>query len=198
MQYYDLNFLICTVFGVGKFFKKFPGTIGSLIAIPLAYLISEFAVVVLRYAPDYSDIFILVRFLTPIILTMILFFIGIYSSHRYSVVTGLSDPGEIIIDEIVAQMLCILVTIPLTFALIYANLADRIVVYYDVVLLVALVGNVVLFRFFDIVKPWPIRWFERKVKGGFGIMFDDIIAAVFTMVIYFAVLLGIVDYLSRG
>jgi phosphatidylglycerophosphatase A len=36
-----------------------------------------------------------------------------------------------------------------------------------------------LFRFFDIVKPWPIRWFDRRVHGGFGIMLDDIIAAIF-------------------
>ncbi|MGL5697440.1 MAG: phosphatidylglycerophosphatase A, partial [Plesiomonas shigelloides] len=34
----------------------------------------------------------------------------------------------------------------------------------------------VLFRFFDMVKPWPIRWFDRKVDGGFGIMIDDVIA----------------------
>jgi phosphatidylglycerophosphatase A len=40
-----------------------------------------------------------------------------------------------------------------------------------------------LFRFFDIVKPWPIRQFDRKVSGGFGIMIDDVIAALFTMII---------------
>lgn len=39
----------------------------------------------------------------------------------------------------------------------------------------------VLFRFFDIVKPWPIRWLDRHVKGGFGIMIDDIIAGIFAL-----------------
>ena len=37
----------------------------------------------------------------------------------------------------------------------------------------------VLFRFFDIVKPWPIGWVDRKVSGGFGIMLDDVLAALF-------------------
>ena len=39
-----------------------------------------------------------------------------------------------------------------------------------------------LFRFFDAVKPPPIRWFDRRVSGGFGVMLDDIIAAVFSII----------------
>jgi len=46
-----------------------------------------------------------------------------------------------------------------------------------------LLAAFVLFRFFDIVKPWPIRQIDRKISGGFGIMLDDVIAALFTMVI---------------
>jgi phosphatidylglycerophosphatase A len=38
----------------------------------------------------------------------------------------------------------------------------------------------VLFRFFDILKPWPIRWCDRRVQGGFGIMLDDLLAGVFS------------------
>ena len=45
-----------------------------------------------------------------------------------------------------------------------------------------LLAAFVLFRFFDIVKPWPIRQLDRKVSGGFGIMIDDIVAALFTMI----------------
>jgi len=40
-------------------------------------------------------------------------------------------------------------------------------------------GGFVLFRLFDIVKPWPIKWIDRKVEGGFGIMLDDVLAGVF-------------------
>lgn len=43
----------------------------------------------------------------------------------------------------------------------------------------SLVLGFVLFRIFDILKPWPIKWIDEKVKGGFGIMLDDVLAAVF-------------------
>ena len=43
------------------------------------------------------------------------------------------------------------------------------------------VGRFLLFRFFDIVKPWPIRQLDKKVSGGFGIMIDDVVAALFTL-----------------
>ena len=41
----------------------------------------------------------------------------------------------------------------------------------------------VLFRFFDIIKPWPIKWLDQKVHGGFGIMIDDVIAGVFGLIV---------------
>jgi phosphatidylglycerophosphatase A len=41
----------------------------------------------------------------------------------------------------------------------------------------------VLFRFFDIVKPQPIRYFDRKLKSGFGVMFDDFLAACYTLIV---------------
>jgi phosphatidylglycerophosphatase A len=45
----------------------------------------------------------------------------------------------------------------------------------------------VLFRFFDILKPWPIGWVDRKVHGGFGVMLDDVIAALFSLIILHAI-----------
>jgi phosphatidylglycerophosphatase A len=46
-----------------------------------------------------------------------------------------------------------------------------------------LLAAFLLFRFFDIVKPWPIRQLDRKVSGGFGIMIDDVVAALFTILV---------------
>ncbi|WP_370315023.1 phosphatidylglycerophosphatase A, partial [Thalassolituus sp.] len=40
-----------------------------------------------------------------------------------------------------------------------------------------------LFRFFDIIKPWPIKWLDAKVHGGFGIMIDDVIAGIFGLIV---------------
>ena len=48
--------------------------------------------------------------------------------------------------------------------------------------LVWLFAAFVAFRFFDVLKPWPIRWVDRRVDGGFGIMFDDVLAGVFAMI----------------
>ncbi|OYD22596.1 phosphatidylglycerophosphatase A [Oceanimonas baumannii] len=45
-----------------------------------------------------------------------------------------------------------------------------------------IVAGFVLFRFFDMVKPWPISWFDRRVHGGFGIMLDDVIAGLFALI----------------
>jgi phosphatidylglycerophosphatase A len=46
-----------------------------------------------------------------------------------------------------------------------------------------------LFRFFDILKPWPIRWFDRNVHGGLGIMLDDVMAAIPAAAILYIVML---------
>ena len=48
---------------------------------------------------------------------------------------------------------------------------------------VAALLGFVLFRFFDIIKPWPIKWLDQKVHGGFGIMIDDVIAGVFGLIV---------------
>ncbi|HEC18821.1 MAG TPA: phosphatidylglycerophosphatase A, partial [Gammaproteobacteria bacterium] len=49
----------------------------------------------------------------------------------------------------------------------------------------------VLFRFFDILKPWPIRWIDRQVHGGFGIMLDDLLAGVFAALVLQAMAWGL-------
>jgi phosphatidylglycerophosphatase A len=53
----------------------------------------------------------------------------------------------------------------------------------------AVVAGFALFRLFDVWKPWPIAWFDRRVKGGFGVMLDDAIAGVFAGIVLYLVLL---------
>ncbi|MAF47716.1 MAG: phosphatidylglycerophosphatase A [Rhodospirillales bacterium] len=90
--------------------------------------------------------------------TAVLFIIGVWASSVHGRRLGRDDPGEIVVDEVAGQWLTLLV-VP----------AD--------LLLYAL--GFVLFRFFDIVKPWPVSWADRRIKGGVGIMFDDILAGVY-------------------
>ncbi|WP_179404806.1 phosphatidylglycerophosphatase A family protein [Burkholderia guangdongensis] len=76
---------------------------------------------------------------------------------------GAADPGAVVWDEIVAIWLVMLFVTPVTF---YGQLAAFL-----------------LFRFFDMVKPPPIRYFDRHLQGGFGIMFDDLVAAFVTLLV---------------
>jgi phosphatidylglycerophosphatase A len=73
------------------------------------------------------------------------------------------DHGAIVWDEIIAIWLVLLLVTPCSFG---AELAA-----------------VVVFRLFDMVKPPPIRQIERRYKGGFGVMIDDILAAFFTLLV---------------
>jgi phosphatidylglycerophosphatase A len=90
------------------------------------------------------------------------FALGIWACGRTGRALGASDPGAIVWDEIVAFMLVLFFTPPA-----YPWQA-------------AAFG---LFRLFDIVKPPPIRYFDRKLKNGFGVMFDDLLAAFYTLLV---------------
>ncbi len=90
----------------------------------------------------------------------VLFVIGIWASAVAGRALGVSDHGSIVIDEIAAFLLVLACT-PQGW----------------VWLLVAF-G---LFRLFDITKPWPIRLADQRIKGGFGVMFDDLLAAGYSI-----------------
>jgi phosphatidylglycerophosphatase A len=76
---------------------------------------------------------------------------------------GVGDPSPVVWDEIIAFWLVMLLITPATFA--------------------GQLGAFLVFRFFDAVKPPPIGYFDRRFKGGFGIMFDDLAAAFFTLLV---------------
>jgi phosphatidylglycerophosphatase A len=144
--------LIATWFGVGLL-PKMPGTFGSLAALPIAWVLAD------RFGP-YAVAGA----------GLALFFIGLWASGVYLRQTRTEDPGEIVVDEVSAQLIaCAPAGLdPLGFALAF-----------------------VLFRIFDIMKPWPISALERGLPGALGVMADDAAAALFTaaLVILFYVIL---------
>ena len=81
---------------------------------------------------------------------------------------GCEDPKQVVIDEIAGQWLVLLIVPP--GALEYAL-------------------GFVLFRIFDIFKPWPVSWADRTIKGGFGVMLDDILAALYAMIVLHSITL---------
>ncbi len=195
IQYHNPHFLISTFFGVGKISKKMPGTIGSIFAFPLSYLILKLSRNIQNLLNVESIVNLYIAyFAIPLIIIVLLFFIGVYCSHHYSILINKKDSSEIIIDEVVGQSLSIIVTIPITFFLLYnIKMITGATLYYDIVLVSAVLGNFILFRIFDIFKPWPIGLCDKKIGGGWGIMLDDILAAVFTIVTYFALLIVVVS-----
>ena len=88
---------------------------------------------------------------------LILFGVGLWASAITGRALGVADHGGIVIDEIAAFVL-VLAFAPMGW--------------------LWLATAFVLFRIFDIVKPWPISYFDRTLKGGFGVMFDDLLAAI--------------------
>jgi len=94
-----------------------------------------------------------------------IFAAGVWVSGIAAAESGAEDPGEVVIDEVAGQWLTLAV-VPPDF-LLYA-------------------AGFVLFRVFDIWKPWPVSWADRNLKGGLGIMADDILAGVYAAVILFA------------
>ena len=91
-----------------------------------------------------------------------LFFIGLYSSNKVIAVIDQKDPSFIVIDEIVAVLFL--------FILIPSNIK-------------LLAFAFILFRVFDIFKPFPVSWAENYFKGALGIMIDDIVAALLSFLV---------------
>ncbi|AZL15670.1 phosphatidylglycerophosphatase A family protein [Rickettsiales endosymbiont of Stachyamoeba lipophora] len=170
-----LTFLIATVCGIGKC-KFAPGTFGSLAAFPILYVVNQ---VLLWLVIGNSGVIISVNEVLAILIghlafIIILFITGTIYAEKYSKATGRLDPKEVVIDEVVGQALLIFLATPVTMMLV-----ERFNQY------VALLLFFIVFRFFDILKPWPINVIDRKVKGGLGIMLDDVAAAIMgSIVIY--------------
>ncbi len=89
---------------------------------------------------------------------VVVFIIGIWAANDYMARSGVDDPGPVVIDEVAGQWL-VLAVVPLDWAWFMAGFA--------------------LFRLFDVAKPWPVSVMDRKIKGGFGVMIDDVGAAAY-------------------
>jgi phosphatidylglycerophosphatase A len=127
-----------------------PGTFGSIAALPFAWLIVEYA-----------------GKLGLANATLVIFIIGLWASKTYMAETGKTDPGEVVIDEVVGQWLVCLVIVD-----------NNHMGQYFLALLA--------FRVFDIMKPWPISIFDKR-HDAMGVMMDDVVAGILGAAVLFAV-----------
>ena len=97
-----------------------------------------------------------------LLMIVVLFVLGVWACETTGRALGVSDHGGMVWDETVAFLL-VLFFVPATL-------------YWQA-------AAFLLFRLFDILKPSPIRYYDRMLKSGFGVMFDDLIAAFYTLLV---------------
>ena len=132
--------------------KKAPGTIASLITCLIFLLLINIS--------NFTFIFLV---------TLLVFLYSFMAINNSFDVFESDDPQEIVIDEVVGQML------PLLAIPIYETLYPLPTVYYCV-------SGFLFFRLFDVWKPYPISYVDNNVKGSLGIMLDDILASIYTII----------------
>ena len=150
-----INYLFVTCFGIGSF-RFAPGTITSLIT--TIFLFSLFHVI------NLSNIIVL----------LILFLVFIYSFYAVSEYIRYNenkDPKEIVVDEFIGQ------SIPIY---LYEISHGELKSFQEVILIYFYIF--ILFRFFDIKKPFPINFFDKKFKNSFGVIMDDVVAGLYVVI----------------
>jgi len=105
--------------------------------------------------------------------------IGVWAADAYMAEAGEHDPGPVVIDEVAGQWLSML---PMAAALTWQAMAIAFV----------------LFRLFDIWKPWPISWADKNISGGVGVMADDILAGIAAAACLYGLMLGAPRLLGIG
>ena len=158
-----LNYLIVTCFGIGSI-RFAPGTITSLIT--TVFLYSLFHIINL---PNNT-----------ILLTLLIIFIySFYAVSEYIKFNENKDPKEVVIDEFIGQ--CIPIYL---YEISHGTVKDtqEAVLFYLYIF--------ILFRFFDIKKPFPINFIDKKFKNSFGVIIDDVIAGLYvvlTLIIFMVI-----------
>ena len=161
-----IGIAIITMVGIGRI-KYAPGTITSFVTCLIFYFFIE----------PYTE------FETFAVLFVVLFFCSIIIIDKLSKYFKKKDPKEIVIDEFFGQ------SIPLFFYFLIAKfqwITKRGQVDYDSFLEnpeLWIFLSFILFRIFDIFKPYPINIIDKKVKNGLGVMLDDIIAGIYATII---------------
>ncbi len=174
---------LATSLGVG-YVPRIPGTIGSLVGVGLAWklrlrdlsLLSPFLhpTGLLRIGKVEIDSSVLLGLLAVTAVALV----GVWSSDRVAKHVGKSDPQIVVVDEVSGQMIALLGAGWLvTLTSDNLDYASRLIVLGDPGWKYLLLGFI-LFRVFDIWKPFPVRQAE-KLPGGWGIMADDWVAAVY-------------------
>jgi len=149
-----LNILMLTMLGIGNS-KYAPGTVASFITCVIYICLYNFQVNIFWLFLNFSLIFIF----------------AVYSIDKFKKYFSKVDAKEIVIDEFLGQSIPILTI----YYFIEKNNLIHFILYSFI--------SFILFRIFDIWKPYPINKIDQKIKNGFGVVLDDVVAGIFSIVI---------------
>ena len=151
-----INFLFVTLFGIGKI-TKIPGSIASLATIILLFFLFH----ILKVSPNII-----------LISLIIIFFISLYVVNVFIKNLKNKDPKEVVIDEFIGQ------SIPISLYEIAhegAKETGEILTFYFIMF--------ILFRIFDITKPYPVNYYDKNFKNSFGVIMDDVVAGLYVVAV---------------
>ena len=155
-----ISILIITMLGIGNS-KYLPGTVASFVTclIYILFYIFQISIIVL------------------ILNVIIIFIFSVYIIDKFNNSFSKVDAKEIVIDEFIGQSIPILT--------IYSFIEKNNLNYFIFLTLMSFI----LFRVFDIWKPYPINIIDKYMKNGFGIILDDIIAGIFSVLVFLTILM---------
>ena len=151
-----INFLFVTLFGIGKL-KKIPGSYASL-ATPIFLF---FLFHILNFSPNYV-----------LIVIIIIFLISLYAVNIFIKELDNKDPKEVVIDEFIGQ------SIPICLYEIAhegTKETSQVLTFYFIMF--------ILFRIFDIAKPYPVSYYDKNFKNSFGVIMDDVCAGLYVVAV---------------
>jgi len=152
-----INFLFVTLFGIGKI-KKIPGSIASLATILFLFFLFH----IVNIDPNIV-----------LISLVIIFFISLYAVNIFIKNLDDKDPKEIVVDEFIGQ------SIPICLYEIAHDTTketNEILIFYFIMF--------ILFRIFDIAKPYPVNYYDKNFKNSFGVIMDDVCAGLYVVAVF--------------
>ena len=151
-----INFFFVTLFGIGKI-KKIPGSFASLATALFLFFLFH----ILNVSPNMVLFSIIV-----------IFFISLYAVSIFIKDLPNKDPKEIVIDEFIGQ------SIPICLYEVAHNMpkeTDQVLKFYFIMF--------ILFRIFDIAKPFPVSYYDKNFKNSFGVIMDDVCAGLYVVLV---------------
>ena len=152
----NINFLFVTLFGIGKL-KRIPGSYASLATTVFLFFLFH----VVGLSPNFA-----------LIGVIIIFFISLYAISVFVKNMDNKDPKEIVIDEFIGQSIPICL-----YEIAHEGTKDisQVLTFYFIMF--------ILFRIFDIAKPYPVSYYDKKFKNSFGVIMDDVCAGLYVVAI---------------